>query len=70
MIQTILAFFGYCKIPKEVIQISIISEDLFSDLLKNAIENSSKQTTIDHVKLVFDGQKAITEFLRSGKLLQ
>jgi len=70
MIRTILGFFGYCKIPLAVIQLSIFSEDLISSLLKNAIENDANQETIDHVTMVFDGQKAVTEFLRSGKLLQ
>ena len=70
MIQTILAFFGYCKIPKETVLISIESEDVLSALLKQCDEGKAKQSAADYVRMVLAGQKALTGFLRSGRLLQ
>ena len=70
MIQTILSFFGYCKIPKEAVEISIASEELIKSLLKHAKDGAAKQHAIDYVKLALKGQKALTEFLHSGRLLK
>jgi len=70
MIRTILGFFGYSKIPLEAVRLSILSESLIAALLKEAMKKSEKQQTIDFVKTALNGQKALTEFLRSGKLLQ
>jgi len=70
MIQTILGFLGYCKIPKEAIQLSMASENIIGMLFKQAIEKSCGQETIDYVEIALNGQKTLTEFLRTGKLLQ
>ena len=70
MIQTILSFFGYCKIPKEAVEISIASSELIETLLKHAKDGAVKQHTINYIKIALKGQKALTEFLRSGRLLQ
>jgi len=66
MIQTILAFFGYCKIPKETVPISIASENVLISLAKQCDEGKVTQSAADHVRMVLAGQKALTGFLRKG----
>ena len=70
MIQTILAFFGYCKIPKETVPISMASENVLIALLKQCDEGKVVQNTADYIRTVLKGQKALTEFLRTGRSLQ
>ena len=61
MIQTILAFFGYTKIPKEVIQLSMLVEEGYRKI-------SEKLPNSEFTKL-HESAKKITWFLRSGKKL-
>jgi hypothetical protein len=76
MLRTILAFFGYVKVPKEAVQISILTEDL----IKNQIlvlelsktyrlrpELTSKLVTA--LKRHEVASHAITSFLQSGRML-
>jgi len=70
MIRTILGFFGYCKIPKAAVMLSMSSEDILEALLKQCNEGKANSRTTVLVRLALDGQKALTQFLRSGKLLQ
>jgi len=71
MIQTILAFFGYTKIPKEAIQISILLENDFKDLilLFEGQSNPKFKQFAEHLKVREKALKTMTSFLRSGKLL-
>ena len=62
MIHTILAFFGYVKIPKEAVQLSMKVEDGYHTILGWFPENKE-------VILLHKSAKTITEFLRSGRLL-
>ena len=59
MIQTILAFFGYVKIPKEVVLLSMKLEDGYYNISKE----------IPGFTPLYNGAKTMTAFLRSGKLL-
>ncbi len=61
MIQTILAFFGYTRIPKEAIELSILVEEGYRRM-------SKKLPNSEFTKL-YESAKAITWFLRSGRLL-
>jgi len=70
MLDLILSFFGYCKIPRETIMISLRSEDVLEELLKQAILNVNKKSTLTYLSEVLEGQKTLTSFLRSGRRLQ
>ena len=72
MIQTILAFFGYAKIPfghakipLEVVQFSILQESLWERLIKLRPD----APIASFFRTGLRGQKVLTEFLRSGKKL-
>lgn len=61
MFQTIMAFFGYVKIPKEAVELSMKLEREWKWLAErtgNAAANARLMA-----------QETLTEFLRSGKLL-
>ena len=61
MLRTILAFFGYVKIPKEAILLSMRMELGYKILYK--------ETPGEQSKILYDSAKAMTGFLRSGRLL-
>jgi len=63
MICTILAFFGYVKIPKVAVQLAMRNEDIL-ECIQMALPERSKKLS-QHQK----GAKTLTEFLRSGRLL-
>jgi len=65
MFQIIMAFFGYVKIPTEVVQLSVAQEEFLKKCLKHASDPRGR--ALFDMKL--EGQKAITGFLRSGKLI-
>ena len=54
MFRFILAFFGYVKVPKEAIQLSMILEEGWKKL---------------SMAKAYESQKALTWFLRSGRLI-
>jgi superfamily II RNA helicase len=86
MISTILALFGYVKIPKEAVQISVHNEHLLNifkrcfdtdeddivyidiELRESKLKRIKKQQ--ETLRLAMEAQKTLTEFLRSGRLLQ
>lgn len=65
MIQTILGFCGYVKIPIEAVQLSIAQEEFLSRCAKLETDAKGKEYFEGHLK----GQKMLTGFLRSGRLL-
>ena len=65
MIRTVLAFFGYVKIPTEAVQISIVQEDFIKLVCKYLKTEETKKVGHKHLEL----QKTLTQFLRSGALL-
>lgn len=65
MIRFILGWFGYVKIPLAVVQLSIEQELFFRTMLKNKSHPTEKKDLLRYLK----GQKTLTAFLRSGKLL-
>jgi len=78
-IQFVLSFWGYCKIPTEVIQLSLYLEDLVDRLSRTPTfkgtepkEYTITPESLDEIKALLlkqiKGQKALTSFLRSGKL--
>jgi len=65
LIQTVLGFFGYCKIPKGVISLSM-EQERFLEIISRREETPVGKRIFEKY---LNGQKAITEFLRSGRLL-
>lgn len=63
----ILGFFGYCKIPIDAIQLSIQQEDFLKDLQKMYKDKQHGDELFQHHLSI---QRAITGFLRSGRLLR
>ena len=61
MIRTILAFFGYVKIPKGAVMLSMRMELGFKIIYEKMPGEQSK--------ILYDSAKAMTGFLRSGRLL-
>ena len=73
MIQTILAFFGYIKVPKEAIQLSMCLEDDFKNIIKIFLGLGEIYPDFKglekHLEVRKNAVKVMTQFLRSGKLL-
>lgn len=71
--RTILAFFGYVKVPKEAIQMSMLIEDDFKDMIiVCSIEgerNPKFKQFAENLKVRQEVVATLTKFLRSGKLL-
>jgi len=62
MMQTILAFFGYAKIPTEAVRLSMLIEDNYRGITERLPDN-------EIYALLYESSKTLTDFLRSGKLL-
>lgn len=71
MIQTILAFFGYIKVPEEAIQMSIHLEDDFKELIQIFLPSGENipeyKKLAEHLKEGKRAMEVMTKFLRSGK---
>ena len=67
MIRRILALFGYVRIPLEVVQFSLAQEVYFEKLLQKAEPDSA---IFRSLQMRLKGQKVLTSFLRSGRMLQ
>jgi len=65
MIQTILSYFGYSKIPLAAVQLSMMQEGFFEKML----EHETSEIGRGYLSKYLEGQKTLTGFLRSGKLL-
>lgn len=62
----ILNCFGYVKIPKEAIQVSLKQESLMQDGIE-LFEASGKAHFAKLFKKQLEGQKALTSFLQTGR---
>jgi hypothetical protein len=63
--KTLLSLFGYVKVPKEAVLLSIQLEDIFKQFI-SALE--SPESKKDMLKCL-NAQRTLTQFLRSGRLL-
>ena len=62
MMRFILALFGYVKVPKAAVQISMEIEESYRRISKTFPE-------IENFKMLYKGSKTMTDFLRSGRLI-
>lgn len=76
MIRTILAFFGYVKIPKAAVQLAIIHEDLVTrhiEVLELSKVSPLRSTDLSRLIIAMKDQQrachAMTSFLQSGRML-
>jgi hypothetical protein len=63
--RLILAFFGYVKIPLEVVQLSIQQEKILQEIADCITDTGDRVTFLRHLA----AQKTLTKFFRSGRLL-
>lgn len=72
-IQYILACFGYVKIPKAVVCLSIMQENaiksVFDMLALKSKDERLVGVSMRTITRLLAGQKTLTRFLRSGRLL-
>lgn len=79
-IKFIASLFGYTKVPLEAVQLSMYLEDLVDRLARTSAFNrtepgeyvitpQSLKEIIDLLQKQIKGQKTLTDFLRSGRLL-
>lgn len=66
MIRFLLGWFGYTKVPKEAIELSMKQEDFFKKFM--AVQET--ETGRNLLEMYLKGQQTLTSFLRSGRLLQ
>ena len=66
--NTILSFFGYFKIPKEAVQLSLSQEDTMKTAIE-LYEAAGKDNFVDLLKKQLKGQKTLTEFLQTGRMV-
>ena len=64
MIRTIMSFFGYVKIPKAVIQLSL----RIQGTLEMIEEGMTSPLNKKFIGQLVEEQKTLTSFLRSGRL--
>lgn len=76
MIQTILAYFGYAKIPRAAVQLAIINEDLITKHIEVLeLTKISPLPPIDLSRLIIAMKNhqrtchTLTTFLQSGRML-
>jgi hypothetical protein len=62
----IMSYFGYVKIPLEAIQLSMAQEDAFKKIVEAIEKNGHKAVAY---RKVLEAQRAMTRFLRSGRLV-
>jgi len=65
MMRRILAFFGYVKIPRAVVRLSMAQEDFLRRCMFSHADPKEKRVFCKFL----EGQSAITAFLRSGRFL-
>lgn len=66
-IQFLFGWFGYAKIPMEVVQLSMCQEEAFRIIIKRLEENGC---VAKGCRKALEAQRSITAFLRSGRVLQ
>lgn len=65
--ESILRFFGYIKIPKEAVQVSLKQEHLMLEAIE-LYKASGKDQFVNLFKKQLDGQKILTSFLQTGRM--
>jgi hypothetical protein len=63
LIPFILGWFGYLKIPKELVLLSTAQEHYFRNMVNLAKEEKIKKLMQEYL----DGQETITDFLRGRR---
>ena len=65
--DTILAFFGYCRIPYAAVQLAILNEDFVRDVVEiiSAGDRRDRERLNEHIETA----ELLTKFLRSGRRL-
>lgn len=66
LINRVLGFFGYVKIPLALVQLSIEQEAFLKTLIRVFDNTPGIKGTF---KVYLNNQRAMTEFLRTGRLL-
>jgi hypothetical protein len=61
----ILGLFGYAKIPKEVVQLSLLQERRIESILSEL----TNPNNISFFKKLLEGQRLLTKFLWTGRLV-
>jgi len=69
MIQTIMAFFGYVRVPKEPVQLSILTEDCILELIRRVEVIDKKGNFLVLLKEMHKVTRTLTSFLQSGRML-
>jgi len=70
MIQTIMAFFGYVRVPKEAVQLSILTEDCILELIRRVEVIDKKGNFLVLLKEMHKKvTRTLTSFLQSGRML-
>lgn len=64
MLNAMLKFFGYIKIPKEAVRLSMDQESF----IETQVELTDKERLKQIYTKQLEGQKTLTAFLRSGRL--
>jgi len=62
----LMSFFGYVKVPKAAVRLSILNEYAIEKMVKNHSVKGKKII----LEQLLENTKAITGFLRSGRLLE
>ncbi len=65
-IQLVMSYFGYVKIPVQVVQLSMAQEEAFKKIV-TTIESTGHEAVA--YRKVLAAQQALTAFLRSGRLI-
>lgn len=68
MFRTIFAFFGYVKVPKTAVRLNIWLEDTIIKV-SNCIDPQTPKVE-EYFKMMQEASKTITDFLRSGRMLE
>ena len=64
-VQFILGFFGYVKVPLQVVRLSIHQEKILQEIADCITSEEDKAEMLKYAK----AQNMLTKFLRSGRLL-
>lgn len=65
MIALILSYFGYCKVPPAMVKLSFKNQMFLEKLARRETDIKDKEI----IKAYAAGQKTMTEFLRSCRIV-
>lgn len=69
MIRTILSFFGYVKVPKEAVLLSIEVEDFIKGIAESYDNKTIGQDVKESLWFMHRMANTLTHYLRSGRLI-